>query len=397
MTNTYHDTFLSKSFNSINTTNRIISVLLLSYITLYLLALIKSVFILIKKSIKLNQITISNTTLDVNSVQDQNSIFDKYIDEILYFFKATNYNVIVFEDLDRFNSLNIFERLRELNLLINNSDEVKQRVIFIYAIRDDIFGQKDDISYSRNRTKFFDFIIPVIPIINSFNSGEILKEKLSKTPWSSKLSTDFINDITIYIDDMRILKNIYNEFILFNKNLGDINLNLNNLLAIIVYKNIYPIDYALLQFNKGIVYETFSSKSIFVEKAMKELQDKINELEIYIERIENETLESIHELESAYVEALGLYRNNHHYNYWIQIDGQNYDYNNAKNLFAVLGNAKNVRCNLPSTVNRVSTVEEIATVFGTKTNFLKERIIFYKALQKRLKKLIKRLFIKRTS
>ena len=45
---------------------------------------------------------------------------------------------------------------------------------FVYAIRDDIFTDTD-------RTKFFDFIIPVIPIINSTNSGEIFLQKLQKS------------------------------------------------------------------------------------------------------------------------------------------------------------------------------------------------------------------------
>lgn len=49
-----------------------------------------------------------------------------------------------------------------------------QPVIFVYAIRDDMFKDSE-------RTKFFDFIIPVIPIINSTNSSESLLEMLQNS------------------------------------------------------------------------------------------------------------------------------------------------------------------------------------------------------------------------
>ena len=56
----------------------------------------------------------------------------------------------------------IFTKLRELNNLINGSKQINRKVVFLYAIKDDMFQDKE-------RTKFFDFIIPVIPVINSSN------------------------------------------------------------------------------------------------------------------------------------------------------------------------------------------------------------------------------------
>lgn len=61
--------------------------------------------------------------------------------------------------------------MRELNTVINNYDNIKRKVVFVYAIKDDMFKDED-------RTKFFDFIIPVIPYINATNSGEILRDLL---------------------------------------------------------------------------------------------------------------------------------------------------------------------------------------------------------------------------
>ena len=70
----------------------------------------------------------------------------------MYFFESTTYDTVFIEDLDRFNQPNIFIKLRELNTVINNYDNIKRKVVFIYAIKDDMFKDEE-------RTKFFDFIV----------------------------------------------------------------------------------------------------------------------------------------------------------------------------------------------------------------------------------------------
>ena len=104
----------------------------------------------------------------ISKKEEKESIFDKSLDEIVYFFESTTYDTVFIEDLDRFNQPNIFIKLRELNTVINNYDNIKRKVVFIYAIKDDMFKDEE-------RTKFFDFIVPVIPYINATNSGEILR------------------------------------------------------------------------------------------------------------------------------------------------------------------------------------------------------------------------------
>ena len=128
------------------------------------------------------------------------SIFNKYLDEILYFFEVNNYNIVIFEDLDRFKNPEIFVKLRELNFLINNYEKVDRKVVFIYAIKDDVF-------LSKERTKFFYFIIPVILYLNSTNSYEILRKYVLKV--STSIDEDYINDIAPYIDDMRLMNLIF--------------------------------------------------------------------------------------------------------------------------------------------------------------------------------------------
>lgn len=57
---------------------------------------------------------------------------------------------------------------------------------------------------------------------------------------------------------MRVLTNVVNEFDLY-RNLLDKKLKKEKLLAMILYKNLYPTDFSLLHQNKGVVYETFMS------------------------------------------------------------------------------------------------------------------------------------------
>ena len=51
--------------------------------------------------------------------ESDDSYFDKYLNEVLYLFENAEADVIVFEDIDRFNANRIFERLREVNTLAN--------------------------------------------------------------------------------------------------------------------------------------------------------------------------------------------------------------------------------------------------------------------------------------
>lgn len=55
------------------------------------------------------------------------TFFDKYIDEIVHYFAQESKDVVIFEDLDRFEDPNIFEALRELNVLLNDTPERRKK------------------------------------------------------------------------------------------------------------------------------------------------------------------------------------------------------------------------------------------------------------------------------
>ncbi|HFU4420671.1 TPA: hypothetical protein ACGO9Q_002350, partial [Streptococcus suis] len=107
---------------------------------------------------------------------------------------------------------------------------------------------------SQDRTKFFDFIIPIIPVITSSNSGEKLGEILTNLGEAHSVSKTMLKQVAIYIDDMRLAYNICNEFVLYKNNLfsqkendnNKLNLSSDKIFAIIVYKNIFPKDFSLL-------------------------------------------------------------------------------------------------------------------------------------------------------
>jgi len=247
-------------------------------------------------NMKLHKISLQSPEIEIDNDSDV-SILNKHLDEILYFFEVTKYDVVVIEDLDRFQKPEIFTKLRELNALINNSEQICRRIVFIYAIRDNMF--KDE-----NRTKFFDFMIPVIPIINSSNSVELLQKKIQQAALSNVLSEIFINDIALYISDMRMLKNVYNEFMLYKNKLSKIGIDLNKLFAMILYKNIYPSDFADLHDNKGMVFNIFANKKKVAEKSLQKTDAEIDKLKQHVQILETQALNNIHELRAVYIQEI---------------------------------------------------------------------------------------------
>ena len=131
------------------------------------------------------------------------SIFNAYLDEIVYFFESTKYDVVVFEDLDRFENREIiFYKLRELNTILNNSKSLKQKVSFVYAVLDDLFQAVE-------RVKFFDYIVDVIPVVNSLNSYDKLKECIASEELFKKLGQNELINLCDYLHDMRLLLSIF--------------------------------------------------------------------------------------------------------------------------------------------------------------------------------------------
>ena len=250
---------------------------------------------------KLNKLNLKDGEIEI---KENNSIFNKHLDEIIYFFQATKYNVVIIEDLDRYETTDIFLKLRELNLILNNAySTIKRKITFIYAIRDDMFKDTD-------RTKFFDYITTVIPVINYSNSKEKLIGFLKNKGYTIGDSQDFtleeIEEISFFIDDMRLLKNIVNEFDQYWKKLGSNGkshqLKPSKLLAMITYKNFFPEEFVKLHRREGRVYTCLNNKSKYIEYALKTIEDKLSSYDKEEDALKQTSHLRIDELRSVYAE-----------------------------------------------------------------------------------------------
>ena len=245
--------------------------------------------ILFIKKISIKNLTLDKATLEFEEKKNV-SIMNRYLDEILYLFQGNKYNVVIFEDIDRFENTHIFTKLRELNLILNQSEEIGRRIVFLYALKDDIFANAEE------RTKFFDYIVPVIPFVNASNSGDLFRRKITglRIP-EVEVSSSFITDISAFVNDMRVLTNVVNEFDLY-RNLLDKKLKKEKLLAMILYKNLYPTDFSLLHQNKGVVYETFMSAETLRDEILEDDKTQIDKVDSNLQAINEECLRNLNEL-----------------------------------------------------------------------------------------------------
>lgn len=264
----------------------LIFALILTFITSYF------IFLIIKKLLCKNlfkRLKIQNLEMEVFG-DNEESFFNKNLNEVVYLFKNSQADVIVFEDFDRFDNNKIFENLREVNYLINRQNE--KLIRFFYLQRDDIFVSKD-------RAKFFDFIIPIVPVIDSSNSYEQFFELFKNI--LDRFDLKFLRGLSLYIDDMRILKNIYNEYIIYEDRIQSTELDDNKLLALITYKNLFPNDFNELQFGRGFVYNIFANLEELINNKEIEIDKEIQSKQEDISLIKNELLQNIDELDALYL------------------------------------------------------------------------------------------------
>lgn len=221
------------------------------------------------------------------------SLLNVYIDEIVYFFDQTQYNVVIFEDLDRHNDGAIFIKLREINLLINNCLPADTPVRFIYAVRENLFSTPE------SRTKFFDFVIPVIPVMDSENASEHFLGKFTSEELRQDGFRDCLARLALFIPDMRVMHNIANEFRLY-RNIVNNGEDLKRLIALIAYKNLCAEDYHGIDQKKGLLYNIVSeyASGKLRDEFCNELREKIKTCHSDLSQLQDERVVTEHELRS---------------------------------------------------------------------------------------------------
>lgn len=188
------------------------------------------------------------------------SYFDEYLDEIIYFFETNRkLDIVIIEDLDRFNDPNIYESLHSLNGILNAANQLGGRdVRFIYAVRDSVFEKlgRDELEGTTdearaeviraNRTKFFELVIPVVPFITHRNARDLMSRELADR--GHQVSKDLIDLAARHLADMRLIHNIINEYEVFKHRLLDVpvsvpELDADRLFAIVLFKNAHMSDF----------------------------------------------------------------------------------------------------------------------------------------------------------
>lgn len=218
----------------------------------------------------------------------EHTYFDEYLDDIVNYFDNEAVDIVIFEDLDRFDDPHIFEALRELNTLLNKTKkrQGKTPLRFVYAVRDSLFeligndtatnsgdaaqggqgdtqdpgqagprtgipNESDDRATAEairaNRTKFFDVVIPMVPFISHRNARELLVDLLNEAGVDD-IQRPLVSVVARYATDMRLLRNMRNEYLVFAERLLESDkvapgLTASNLFALVAYKNFHMADF----------------------------------------------------------------------------------------------------------------------------------------------------------
>ena len=230
------------------------------------------------------------------------SLLNRNIQAIINFFSATDYTTVVFEDIDRFDDLRIFTKLREINLLVNNSQEIRNKgrlIKFVYALREDLFKNE------KNKVKFFDFVIPIIPRINASNSRTELLAFLHDLTGAEPSQTlkRFVKEISPYISDMRLLKNICNEYFTYKSQIKDFTSE-EELLGVIVFKNFFPESFALMHDGQGMMWDLIQAKKVAQNNLIDQIDGEIQARSAEIKAIENEKFTDVKQLQYIYYTTL---------------------------------------------------------------------------------------------
>ncbi|MGO5363683.1 MULTISPECIES: YobI family P-loop NTPase [unclassified Bifidobacterium] len=244
-------------------------------------------YCLMNSNLKILQVDAGGASIKLDKGVD--SYFDQYLDEIVYLFEKSKVELVVFEDLDRFESPEIFDSLRELNQILNDDPKIaRKRVIrFIYAISDAVFddqctassahqsGNNNDCDDDHNhaeafaRAKFFDLIVPVVPFANPANSYQMARRTLGDKITQMEGVGDLLEDVARYIPDQRTWITIRNDFIVYctklhigledGKDIENVlGLSPKYLLGFLIYRNYYLADAASMKNGKSKVDKIYS-------------------------------------------------------------------------------------------------------------------------------------------
>ncbi|MBE5875869.1 MAG: hypothetical protein E7290_03160 [Lachnospiraceae bacterium] len=251
--------------------------------------------------------TFRDNTVAVENSQNgvEKALLDTYMDEIVYLLNKQRIRLLIIEDLDRYDNIMIFEQLREINFLLNVNRI--RKVKFFYLVKDSMFENN-----GWERTKFFDMILPVMSCVGKDNVWEKLQKMCPGLRFLEKKEVGLLDGFcSDHLDDYRMLKNIANEFnIIFNRydQLGRENFSAMKIMCMVIYKNVFPQDYALLKNKAGYIYGGLQWKVEVDKKEEKERKEKLSKgYHGYIEELTREEKKKL-SMDIQYWEKLQKHR-----------------------------------------------------------------------------------------
>ena len=138
--------------------------------------------------------------------------------------------------------------------------------------------------------KFFDIIIPVIPYVDPKNAYAALCAYCKNI--GLLVPADILFEISLFVDDPRILADIVNETYHYKNALGgetEIEGDDAHRLGLIAYKVLFPDDFANLQVGCGYLHELFLKKETLLQERKEKLEAKIaNEVSCLANLVEME-------------------------------------------------------------------------------------------------------------
>jgi|LAHS01.1.fsa_nt_gb hypothetical protein len=217
---------------------------------LFTLAFIIDVFICLpfqKMSVSLKDATITAEK------KESFNLLDEYLDEILYFFEKTKINLVIFEDIDRFENMDVLSDIRSLCFELNKDSKIRRRggVAFIYCISDAMKLQAED------KSKFFDIAIPVVPIMNAYNSAEtFLASPLFNDNSPIHPSQSVIMLLSKFVTEKRVSNAVINDYQFYcaaHEVEGSktpylrSQADADSLFALMVYRQLFPADFEKIE------------------------------------------------------------------------------------------------------------------------------------------------------
>jgi len=218
----------------------------------------------LRGQITVDKLTAGPATLTLSP--RSSTYFDEYLDEIIYFFEVKKkIDIVIIEDLDRFDDPGIFESLRGLNGTLNAATQIGRNIRFVYAMRDSVFEKlgRDELPLEpdearaelvrANRTKFFELVVPMVPFISHKNARDLLNGLLAMHP---EIPRELVDIAARHVADMRLLHNVVNEYEVFSQQLISSDapvpgLEPPNLFAMVLFKNSHLADFEKIRLGRS--------------------------------------------------------------------------------------------------------------------------------------------------